>query len=648
MLGLVFDPNVLNAVFVLNIVVLIYRVVAVVDAYRVAEFMNAQAASGDGRAGRARLRRNPLSIAGLLAVLLVMAASHVVVARYDSFAMELVDRGCDSIFIGEGSTEECPDPEASASPSAEPSESEDIGEEPTATPTPEASLVGTPVPNVSIAPWDGKERLNILLIGADEQGGGHNTDTLIVVSIDPVTKQVAMFSLPRDTVDVPIPDGPARQVWGRDYSGKINSFFANNRKRSDLWPGNDRTRGYNALKSVLGELYDLDIKYFVEVNFEGFKQVVDAVGGVTINVQIPVSDDRFPSDRGRLVRLYIPSGIQHMDGAEALKYARSRHSSTDFDRGQRQQRVLLSLREQADPQNLIPRLPELVAALKKTVRTDIPLSQMDELLGLASEVDTKDIRSYVFAPPLYARESSGDSRGYVDHPEHRAHQGRREGRLQLGSRRTRPCARRSRPRAPACGSSTARATAVAGRTWPATSTITASRRRPHARGPTARVPANTRIVVYNGAEATIPETIAYLEETFGVKVSLKDDPAIRKDVVITDPADEALRQTLAAEGAGVWVLNGTGDSGRGADLAGYLDYHGVAASAPRQKPDGAVPANTRIIVYNGAEATIPETIAYLEKTFGVKVSLKDDPAVRTDVVITIGNQTPTLSAPGGA
>ena len=367
-----------------------------------------------------------------------------------------------------------------------------------------------------------------------------------MVSIDPITKQVAMFSLPRDTVDVPIPPGPARQVWGRSYSGKINSFFANNRKRSDLWPGNDRTRGYNALKSVLGELYDLDIKYFVEVNFEGFKQVVDAVGGVTINVQIPVSDDRFPGEKGKLTRLYIPSGIQYMDGAQALKYARSRHSSTDFDRGQRQQRVLLSLREQADPQNLIPRLPELIAALKKTVRTDIPLSQMDELLGLASEVDTKDIRSYVFAPPLYARESSGDSRGYVIIPD------------------------------------------------------------------------------------------------------IQRIKAAAKDAFKSDPADEALRQTLATEGAGVWVLNGTGDSGRGADVAGYLDYHGLAASAPRQKPDGAVPSNTRIIVYNGAEATSPETIAYLEKTFAVKVSLKDDPTIRTDVVISIGNKTPKLTAPGGA
>jgi LCP family protein required for cell wall assembly len=455
-----------------------------------------------------------------------------------------VDRGCDSIFIGADTAQDCTDnPGTTPSPSS--TSSDDIGAEPTDSPTPEPSLVGTPVPNVSIAPWDGKERLNVLLIGADEQGGGHNTDTLIVVSIDPVTKQVAMFSLPRDTVDVPIPQGPARQVWGRSYSGKINSFFANNRRRSDLWPGNDRSRGYNALKSILGELYDLDIKYFVEVNFQGFTDVVDAVGGVTINVQIPVSDDRYPGSTGRLERLYIPTGIQHMTGAQALRYARSRHSSTDFDRAQRQQRVLLSLREQADPQNLIPRLPELIAALKKTVRTDVPLDQMDELLGLASQVDTKNIRSYVFSPPLYSHDTCQDPRGCVVIPN--------IGRIK----------------------------------------------------------------------------------------------AAVKDAFTADPADEALRQTLAAEGANVWVLNGTTQRSIGADLAGYLDYRGVAASAPRQKPKGAVPADTRIVVYNGAEATFADTIAYLEKTFGVKATLATDPAIRTDVVITVGTHTPHLAAPIG-
>src|SRR6266508_1240504 len=185
--------------------------------------------------------------------------------------------GC--IFVTQSDTEDC---DASASPSPGATESDEVSAEPTASPTPEPSLIGTPVPSVDVPPWDGRERLNILLIGADEQAGGHNTDTLITVSIDPVTKQVAMFSLPRDTQEVPVPAGAAQRVWGRTYGQKINSWFVNNRRRSDLWPGNDRTRGYNALKAIVGELYDLKIRYFVEVNFDGFKKVVDAVGGVTV------------------------------------------------------------------------------------------------------------------------------------------------------------------------------------------------------------------------------------------------------------------------------------------------------------------------------------------------------------------------------
>jgi LCP family protein required for cell wall assembly len=523
-----------GAIFVFNLIALAYRLVAIVDAYRVAEFLNAHAASGDGRLGRARMPRNPLSIAGLVAVVLVMAGSHVVVARYDLLAQDALG-SC--IFVTESSTDDC-DTAASASPGA--SESGDVTTEPTESPTPEPTLIGTPVPSVDVPPWDGKERLNILLIGADEQAGGHNTDTLITVSIDPVTKQVAMFSLPRDTQDVPVPSGPAQRVWGTTYGQKINSFLINNRRRSDLWPGTDRTRGYNALKSIVGNLYNLKIRYFVEVNFDGFKKVVDALGGVTINVQVPVVDDTFPGTTGRTQRLYIPSGIQHMDGDQALRYARSRHTSTDFDRGARQQRVLLSLREQADPQALIPRLPELVAALKKAVRTDVPLDQIDKLLGLASQIDTANIRSYVFAPPLYQQEVLS---GYY--------------------------------------------------------------------------------------------TLPYVDR---IRRAVKD-------AFTTDPRDEALRQALAGEEAQLWVMNGTGDAGRGARLASYLEYHGLAASAPRGKPPGSVPAKTVVTIYNGAEAKLPATIAYLEQLFKVKVVTKADPAIRADVVVTIGRNTPDLQPP---
>ncbi len=529
--------SMVGAIFVFNIVALVYRLVAIIDAYRVAEFLNAHAASGDGRLGRARLPRNPLSVAGLLAVVLVMGGSHVVVARYDLLAQDALG-GC--IFIGGDAGTDC-DAEPSVSP--DPSRSTNRSASPTDSPTPEPTLIGTPLPTVEVPPWDGRERLNILLIGADEQEGGHNTDTLITVSIDPVTKQVAMFSLPRDTVDVPIPPGPARSVWGRSYRNKINAFFVNNRKRSDLWPGNERTRGYNALKAAIGELYDLKIRYFVEVNFDGFKKVIDSVGGVTVNVQVPVLDDQFPGSTGRAQRLYIPSGIQHMDGEQALRYARSRNNTTDFDRGARQQRVLLSLREQADPQILIPRLPDLVAALKKAVRTDIPLDQIDELLGLATGIDTANIRSYVFGSPLYAQDTCQDQRGCVVIPK--------IGRIKDA-----------------------------------------------------------------------------VETAF-----------------TTDPRDEALRQTLAAEGASVWVLNGTSTANRGARLAGFLEYNGLAASAPRAKPKGAVPAKTVITVYNGAAADLSATIDYLEALFKVKVVTATDPAIRTDIVVTIGRNTPKLEPP---
>jgi LCP family protein required for cell wall assembly len=530
-----------GAIFVINLIALAYRLVAIVDAYRVTEYLNTHAASGDGRLGRVKLPRNPLSIAGLAAVILVMAGSHVVVARYDLLAQDALG-SC--IFVTEGSDASCDDSSSpSDNPSAEPSGPTNDTPEPSEPPTIEPSLLGTPVPSVDIPPWDGKERLNILLIGSDEQRGGHNTDTLITLSIDPVNKQVAMFSLPRDTVDLPVPPGPAQRVWGRNYGSKINSFFSQNRRRADLWPGNDRTRGYNALKSMIGQLYNLKIRYFVEVNFDGFKKVVDSVGGVTINVQVPVSDDQFPGTDGRTQRLYIPSGLQHMDGAQALRYARSRHTSTDFDRAARQQRVLLSLREQADPQALIPKLPELVAALKKAVRTDIPVDQIDKLLGLASQIDTANIRSYVFSPPLYSHDTCADPRGCV----------------------------------------------------------------------------------------VIPN-VSRIKQAV-------------KNAFTTDPRDEAQRVALADEGARVWVLNGTSTQNRGSDLAGFLEYHGLAASAPRSRPKGSVPAKTVITVYNGAEAQMPATIDYLEKLFKVQVKTASDPAAGADVVVTIGRTTPLLEPP---
>ena len=535
--GLAIQEWFISAVFVANLVALAYRAAAIVDAWRIARWLQ-EAEMGGKRfgvaGGRASARPRVAtlrvaSVAGLAAVLAVMATLHVVVARYD--VLLATTTAC--IFDPEP-TDCDAGTAASANPSGEPTDR---------APTLEPSAIGRPVPTASIPAWNGTERLNILLIGADEQGGGHNTDTMITVSINPATDQVAMFQLPRDTVDVPIPDGPARKVFGRVYAGKINAWFAAIQDRPDLFPGSDQTRGYTGLKDILGELYGIDINYYVEVNFEGFEKIVDALGGVTINVQVPVVDDRYPAGGGALQRVYIPSGMQYMTGADALVYARSRHGSNDFDRSARQQRVLVSLRQQMDVARVLPHLDELAGALSSSIRTDIPREIFPRLLALAGAVSSRSVSSFIFTPPWYQTEYLTSPRGYIIVPN-------------------------------------------------------------------------------------VDRIRAEIRDAFSV-----------------DPAVADRRDQLATEGATVYVLNGSSKSGEATRIADYLEYLGIAASAPGLEPDVKGLADTTIRVYNGAETSMPLTVATLEGLFGVTADLVDDPSATADVVIITGAATPAVTAP---
>jgi len=541
LIALVLTPWVLPGLMILNLALLLYRLVAIIDSYRVTVWLNALAANQGGRLGRPRLVFNPLSVAGLLAVILVMAGGHVVVARYDLMASDFLNDSC--VFISDNSPDNCDS--GTPNPSDVAAGSDGATDEPIDSPTPTGTpppVQGSDLPDATIPPWDGTDRLNILLIGSDQRPGDgtYNTDTLIVVSIDPTTKQVAMFSLPRDSTNIPLPRGPLANAYGGVYPNKINSLFTATRGRGDLVPGTSKTRGYNALKMVLGNLYGLDIKYFVEVNFTGFKRVVDAMGGVTINVQVPVLDESYPSDTGRSARVYIPAGIQHMTGAQALVYARSRHGSDDFDRGARQQRVLTSLREQVDVASMIPRIPELLAAFKQTVKTDIPQDQLAKLAGLASTVDTKNIRSYVFSYPRY------------------------------------------------------------------------------------------------GSQILAP-IYKYLPDVTKIRAAVASAFKV-------DPKLEDLRSALADENASIWVLDGSG-IGRAQSVVGYLTYYGLNASAPNTKVDTTGVTGTRIVVYNGAETDLEQTVQFLESKFQTQVELKDDPTVPVDIVITTTSRTRNLTPP---
>ena len=527
-LGVALQPPVLIAILVGNVVAYGYRIVAAVDAHRVVRYLNRVSDGGAGRLGPARASLAPISLAGLLAVVLVMGGAHAAVAYYDIQALTAVQNIFNPTDTGAG-------PGASPAPGATEAAGATASPEPSQT---DAGAGASAAP--SLVPWNGTGRLNVLLIGTDKRPaeGTWNTDTLIVASIDPASHQVAMFSLPRDTVGVPLPPIPARSTFGATYNLKINSLFLQARARPDLFPGG----GYEALKDTLGYLYGIPISYFVEVDFTGFKTVVDALGGVTVNVQVPVVDDYYPGDKGTL-RVYIQTGVQHMTGTQALIYARSRHGSSDFDRAARQQRVLLSLRQQADFATLIQRLPDLVQSTSRAVKTDFPIAKLPQLIDLASRIDIGNIRSFVFSPPYYGIEG------------------------------------------------------------------------------------------YPGGIYTLSPNVPRIRAAVGSAFDF-------------DPRVEAQRQSVAQEGARIWVLNGTGANGTAAAVAGYLDFRGAAASAPNQPPPaGSVPADTIVRVYNGAGAKMPLTLALLKDVFGVAVVPVTDPAVKVDVIVTTGTGTPVLEAP---
>ncbi len=390
------DPAVLQWVLVALVVDLVYRLLAVIDAWRLAR---------DPSVGTTGTRL--LSAAGLVALVIVLMASHVAVAQPVLIARDTIN----DITENAGDDSEIADlealaaqddsfvlnfeelePQVSLDPNASPGASAEATSVPAPGETDEAEPSGEPTPNV--ADWDGKKRLNILLVGADGGRAGissYLTDTMIVVSIDPATGRVAFISLPRDTAGIPLPRSwPAYSEFGGAYNNKINTLYTVARGRADLFPGSDSQRGFNALMGALGELYGLDIDYYVAVDLNSFRSVVNTLGGVVVDVQLPVYDTGYPSDDGRgKLKLYIPPGMTRMNGQQALAYARSRHATNDFDRSARQQRVITSVRDQTDLSSILQPgvLGELIKQFRKDVKTNIPPKLVPAMLSLAQDVD---------------------------------------------------------------------------------------------------------------------------------------------------------------------------------------------------------------------------------------------------------------------
>ena len=245
------------------------------------------------------------------------------------------------------------------------------------------------------------DRINLLLLGIDRRGGngwGYRTDTIIVVTVDPINKTAGMLSIPRD-LQLPIPG---------NGENRINT--ANVYGTSQKYPGG----GPALLKRTIELNFAIPIDYYIIVDFEGFETIIDDLGGIDVNVPRKLHDTKYPDPRPGdphgMKTVHFDAGTQHMDGELALEYARSRMSTSDFDRANRQQLILLAIREKALNLNLIPKLPTLAATMMDTVKTDINLEEMLELAQLGPQIDMGNIKSVVIKKPMvygFRTESGG-------------------------------------------------------------------------------------------------------------------------------------------------------------------------------------------------------------------------------------------------
>jgi len=238
---------------------------------------------------------------------------------------------------------------------------------------------------------NGQETVNFLLIGSDRRpGGSFRTDTMVIAILRPHEGQVSLISIPRD-LWVSIPG------WGNQ---RINTAYQHG--ISVGYPGG----GPGLLKDTI--LYNLGIRidHTALVEFDGFRQIVDTLGGVDVPVSCAYTDWRLidpsydPNNENNWYLYTAGPGLIHMDGDLALWYARSRQKSSDFDRGRRQQEVLRALFDQALQAETLKRIPDLYNNLKDSVETDLALGDILQLSLYAPQMTNADIRSYYIRPPI--------------------------------------------------------------------------------------------------------------------------------------------------------------------------------------------------------------------------------------------------------
>jgi LCP family protein required for cell wall assembly len=259
------------------------------------------------------------------------------------------------------------------------------------------------------------ERINILLLGYGGPGhdGPYLTDSMMMLSIRPGSREAIMISLPRD-LWVKIPALPNQGfMWG-----KLNSAYEIGQDRRSFpkvrpeWK--TATGGGDLASATVAQITGQQVDYWVGVDFKAFSDVVNALGGIRIDVPQTLDDPFFPlGETNSYTRIHFNAGLQQMDGERALQYARSRETTSDFDRSRRQQLIMLGVRQRAFSIRAVPKLFSLLTALQDNVRTNLRPAEMHALADLAGQVKDVDIHRVSVDNTNLLRESMTGNGQYI-------------------------------------------------------------------------------------------------------------------------------------------------------------------------------------------------------------------------------------------
>jgi LCP family protein required for cell wall assembly len=346
LVAMVANPAILGTLLTLNLVILAWRLVAVGQAYLDTRW--------HGPTGR-------LGIIGIVVIALLVVLPHLMVWRYGTALGDTFSK----VFAGSalGST----------------------------------STIDDVRPDV-VPAFD--DRINILLVGVDTLPWrtATLTDGLMIVSVDPVGKTVSLLSLPRDLINVPLGNGDV-------FGPKINSLMSYAERHEDEFPDG----GMAALLDAVGALVDLEIPYYARLDFFGFIEIVDAVGGVEVTVDKAFDDPEYVMWGKEKRGWSIEAGTHVLDGENALAYARARKGlgESDFTRAGRQQEILLALRDAVTKDgSLLWELPQLLELVGDTISTNMPVERLPDLAAVVDEIDNESVIRAVIRHPLVKSKST--------------------------------------------------------------------------------------------------------------------------------------------------------------------------------------------------------------------------------------------------